>query len=87
MTSFAVATDLSQAAVGLPRDSVTAPSREEQDAATEGRRLQASCNDLCHYPADGICDDGGDGSQYDACTLGSDCTDCGVRVCSPPAPP
>ena len=38
--------------------------------------------------ADGVCDDGGPGSQYDGCMYGSDCEDCGVRAGpSPPQPP
>ncbi len=39
------------------------------------------CNDTCDswYTSDGSCDDGGPGSSDDACALGSDCTDCGVR--------
>eukprot|EP00966_Prymnesium_polylepis_P179789 4162640-Prymnesium_polylepis.1 len=57
--------------------------------ASRGRELQATalCSDSCAYPADGLCDDGGDGSQYDACEYGSDCTDCGVRAPRPPLPP
>eukprot|EP00966_Prymnesium_polylepis_P254878 5888834-Prymnesium_polylepis.1 len=50
-------------------------------------RLQAGCEDSCHSPTDGVCDDGGDGSQYDVCLLGSDCTACGVRIPSPSSPP
>eukprot|EP00966_Prymnesium_polylepis_P104598 2422864-Prymnesium_polylepis.1 len=34
-----------------------------------------------------MCDDGGDGSTYNVCPLGSDCTDCGARVPSPFLPP
>lgn len=29
------------------------------------------------YAADGFCDDGGPGSEFSVCPLGSDCTDCG----------
>eukprot|EP00966_Prymnesium_polylepis_P084253 1950325-Prymnesium_polylepis.1 len=45
------------------------------------RRLQAGCSDdtaTCLYGSDGDCDDGGDGSLYSYCPLGTDCTDCGV---------
>eukprot|EP00966_Prymnesium_polylepis_P275538 6366384-Prymnesium_polylepis.1 len=56
-------------------------------SSAAGRRLQSGCTDTCHYPTDGICDDGGDGSTYNVCPLGSDCTDCGVRVASPSSPP
>eukprot|EP00966_Prymnesium_polylepis_P305047 7048580-Prymnesium_polylepis.1 len=37
------------------------------------------CGESCEYAADGLCDDGGSGSDYDVCPLGSDCTDCGRR--------
>ena len=43
------------------------------DARTGG------CNDACDYAQDAICDDGGTGSVYDDCDLGTDCTDCGPR--------
>ncbi|XP_070532489.1 uncharacterized protein [Ptychodera flava] len=39
--------------------------------------VDALCNDLCPYAADGECDDGRPGSDYDICVTGSDCTDCG----------
>jgi trypsin len=46
------------------------------------------CFDSCYYFDDQDCDDGGDGSEYDWCTFGTDCTDCGVRTqTSPPSPP
>jgi len=38
-----------------------------------------SCLDVCADSADGDCDDGGPGSEYDGCVLGTDCTDCGTR--------
>ncbi|MBN2196823.1 MAG: LDL receptor domain-containing protein [Polyangiaceae bacterium] len=37
------------------------------------------CTDSCRWAGDGVCDDGGSGSSYDACGYGTDCTDCGVR--------
>ncbi len=37
------------------------------------------CSDTCTYPADGDCDDGGPGSTFSLCDLGTDCTDCGPR--------
>lgn len=33
----------------------------------------------CNYATDGVCDDGGPGSVYSDCTLGTDATDCGYR--------
>lgn len=38
------------------------------------------CNNTCDYPSDGTCDDGGPGSDYALCALGSDCDDCGSRA-------
>ncbi|MBT3219441.1 MAG: hypothetical protein HN348_10145 [Proteobacteria bacterium] len=37
------------------------------------------CDDTCTYANDGVCDDGGPGSVYSVCSLGTDCTDCGPR--------
>ena len=36
--------------------------------------------------SDGVCDDGGPGSEYDACPYGSDCIDCDVRLTPSPPP-
>lgn len=38
----------------------------------------AHCAD-CDYARDGICDDGGVGSEFSTCDLGTDCDDCGAR--------
>ena len=40
----------------------------------------------CFYTSDGICDDGGPGSDFSACPFGADCLDCGDR-CAPTPPP
>lgn len=49
------------------------------------------CADTCYsdWNDDGTCDDGGPGSSFSVCTLGTDCTDCGVRAypCTNPAYP
>lgn len=37
------------------------------------------CSDSCSYAGDGECDDGGEGSDYNVCDFGSDCSDCGTR--------
>ena len=37
------------------------------------------CIDTCQFASDGACDDGGPGSQFSVCELGTDCTDCGPR--------
>ena len=44
-----------------------------------------TCLDSCQWSRDRACDDGGPGSQYDVCELGTDCTDCGLRVVAPPS--
>lgn len=39
-----------------------------------------TCGDYCHgNNGDGMCDDGGPGSEWAVCGLGSDCSDCGPR--------
>ncbi len=43
---------------------------------------EALCDDTCEFAMDGECDDGGPGSMFDVCDLGTDCSDCGPR----PAP-
>jgi hypothetical protein len=37
------------------------------------------CEDTCAFANDGVCDDGGSGSQFSVCELGTDCADCGER--------
>jgi hypothetical protein len=32
-----------------------------------------------YFPRDGICQDGGPGSEYSDCVMGTDCYDCGAR--------
>jgi hypothetical protein len=49
---------------------------------TDPPDLDLVCDDSCLFSADGYCDDGGCGSDYDVCDFGSDCTDCGVRSLS-----
>ena len=43
-----------------------------------------TCTDTCNYASDNDCDDGGAGSEFSICTLGTDCNDCGARTLSPP---
>lgn len=45
-----------------------------------------SCSNTCRYAFDGECDDGGPGSDYRVCSLGTDCGDCGSRGGGPPPP-
>ena len=49
----------------------------------------AQCMNTCGSSGDGECDDGGPGSLYNICPLGTDCTDCGPRgggVCNNSCP-
>ena len=46
------------------------------DASSTGA---VACTDTCRYASDGACDDGGEGSDYALCELGTDCADCGPR--------
>ena len=39
----------------------------------------AGCTDTCSDAFDGWCDDGGPGSDFALCGLGTDCADCGTR--------
>ena len=43
-----------------------------------------TCMDTCPWAFDGECDDGGSGSLYAGCALGTDCADCGPRAGSDP---
>ena len=42
------------------------------------------CTNLCEYAYDEVCDDGGPGSEFGLCDVGSDCADCGPRIPAPP---
>eukprot|EP00966_Prymnesium_polylepis_P141234 3261709-Prymnesium_polylepis.1 len=53
------------------------------------------CDDSCSLAHDGDCDDGGPGSEFSQCSLGTDCIDCDCGCSSrshnfaplPPLPP
>jgi len=48
----------------------------------------SGCTNTCPYFGDGECDDGGAGSLYSLCELGTDCMDCGSRAAgAEPLPP
>ena len=42
--------------------------------------LTVGCTETCRHASDGVCDDGGSGSETSYCSLGSDCADCGARA-------
>eukprot|EP00324_Dicrateria_rotunda_P006288 CAMPEP_0206158282 /NCGR_PEP_ID=MMETSP1474-20131121/4691_1 /ASSEMBLY_ACC=CAM_ASM_001110 /TAXON_ID=97495 /ORGANISM="Imantonia sp., Strain RCC918" /LENGTH=198 /DNA_ID=CAMNT_0053558259 /DNA_START=156 /DNA_END=749 /DNA_ORIENTATION=+ len=41
--------------------------------------VHAQCSNTCFHAGDSVCDDGGLGSEFSACSLGTDCDDCGTR--------
>ncbi len=45
------------------------------------------CGDTCEFAHDGECDDGGPGSDWEECIIGSDCGDCGPRTLTPKSTP
>lgn len=61
----------------------TLPSLFTADTDTKRapfRRLSVANDDSCRGPiSDGDCDDGGPGSEFGACSCGTDFTDCGSR--------
>jgi hypothetical protein len=40
---------------------------------------ESTCTNTCFDAFDGFCDDGGLGSDFALCPLGTDCADCGPR--------
>ena len=49
--------------------------------------LGYECEESCYFSSDGRCDDGGEGSAFAACEIGTDCADCGPRFYFPPPSP
>ncbi|KAL3930033.1 MAG: hypothetical protein SGPRY_001706, partial [Prymnesium sp.] len=58
-----------QCASGLP----------SQLRSSDGPCCNCPAIETCIYSRDAECDDGGVGSEYALCSLGSDCYDCGAR--------
>ena len=46
---------------------------------SDGGSSRTLCSNTCQFANDEECDDGGEGSLYNECELGSDCADCGPR--------
>ena len=69
---------------GLPRSTESCQCYDHWSvsglAGCDGALSDPRCEDECEYSADGDCDDGGDGAEYVACSIGTDCTDCGTRT-------
>jgi len=99
-TSLGTAT-LASAALGItveqaPQISVAAPPPPRVPSGSPGMppappgSIHMCEEDCASNPAlsgDGICSDGGPGSEYLWCEEGHDCADCGVRAFYPPSPP
>lgn len=66
---------------GAPPDDGTPP-----DEIPPPNPAGAGCSNECEFAGDGACDDGGPGAQFDLCTFGTDCDDCGARDGVTPAP-
>jgi hypothetical protein len=56
-----------------------APPPGGDPAPPPGGSSDGACMDTCPWAFDGECDDGGPGSLYAVCALGTDCGDCGPR--------
>jgi hypothetical protein len=59
-----------------------APSHVPTDTPTSIPTVPQNhmCENTCNAHNDGECDDGGQGSDFSKCELGTDCTDCGFRL-------
>lgn len=70
-----------------PRRQADAGDRVDSGPVVDsGPTSSVLCEETCGFSGDGECDDGGEGSMFDACELGTDCMDCGPRTvgtCSP----
>lgn len=54
--------------------------------ATTSGSAQVLCDNSCDTAFDNECDDGGAGSLFATCSLGSDCSDCGPRTAGDASP-
>jgi uncharacterized protein YceK len=63
------------ATAAAPGTAATKPPLPAKPGAAEG----AGCTNTCRTAFDTECDDGGPGSLYSICPLGTDCSDCGPR--------
>ena len=86
-------TDCSDCGVREDRWSAPAGSNSLPPAAapppSSSLPLHTLCSDSCgtDHASNGVCEDGGLGSVWPDCELGTDCSDCGERSYTPPAPP
>jgi hypothetical protein len=61
----------------LPPPPVPSPPPPSRPPLSPGG--SALCGNACSYAFDNDCDDGGSGSEYSMCELGTDCDDCAAR--------
>ena len=54
-------------------------SGDSSGGGSSGGGSSGGCSDGCQYSSDNWCDDGGPGSSFGLCDLGTDCADCGPR--------
>ena len=52
---------------------------EQPGGSNSGSSSNSNSDSTCSHRSDGDCDDGGPGSNYDICPLGTDTEDCGPR--------
>eukprot|EP01064_Diplonema_japonicum_P007987 TRINITY_DN15562_c0_g1_i1.p1 TRINITY_DN15562_c0_g1~~TRINITY_DN15562_c0_g1_i1.p1 ORF type:complete len:939 (+),score=122.53 TRINITY_DN15562_c0_g1_i1:60-2819(+) len=56
-------------------------SKQHADHLAQSSHPHLLCNDSCtEWRRDGLCQDGGSESDAAYCPLGTDCTDCGIRI-------
>ena len=82
----AAAAALSAAADATPSEDLAAAAMAEATTSSVCEwhgtiyPTPVDCGESCEYSNDGNCDDGGLGAEFDGCSLGTDCNDCGSRV-------
>ena len=62
-----------------PWDSTRSPPPSPHPPPPPSPSPPAVCSNTCYSTYNGICEDGGPGSQYSTCEEGTDCNDCGIR--------
>ena len=77
--SLSLSADVIEAAPRLGAQ-VVHISGQSMDPRLFGTYRRGFCLASCRFSHDGMCDDGGHGSEYSLCDIGSDCDDCGDRA-------
>jgi hypothetical protein len=63
----------------MPPDDGTPPDPTPEGGEPNIDPPGTGCSNECEFAGDGACDDGGPGAEFDLCSLGTDCDDCGAR--------